>query len=194
MPHPASRLLDQRTGLDVQVDLDARQPVGQLMEGDDAGVRDALGDLPLDPVVGSLLDDLGLELLRDAPDLRLERDVGLVLLRHALQPVHELRPVFELCPLVVGGLDGYRHVNSLLHWQPATLAHAREPVRIASPAASPAWSTVFPTTSFIPAPAFLTGAAPPCKPLRTSFPAPFTASGAIAASPAPAATPLKPES
>src|SRR4051794_37973025 len=73
--HAARSLLDQRAGLDVDVDLDPRQPRADLVEGDDAGVRDALRDLPLDALVRALLDDLGLELLGLAPDLRLEVEV-----------------------------------------------------------------------------------------------------------------------
>ena len=90
-----------------------------------AGVGDALRDLPLDPLVGPLRLDLGLELLRLAPDLRRELDRALVVLRDARDPVHELRPVLELGPLVVGGLDRHGHVDRLLHRHPTTLAHAR---------------------------------------------------------------------
>ena len=80
MAHATGGLLDQRAGLDVDVQLDARQTRPELVEGHDAGVRDALRHFPLDPLVGTLLDDLGLELLRLAPDLGLEGDVCLVLL------------------------------------------------------------------------------------------------------------------
>ena len=47
--------------LEVEVDLDPGQAGGELVEGDHAGVRQALGDVPLDPLVRPLLDDLGLE-------------------------------------------------------------------------------------------------------------------------------------
>jgi hypothetical protein len=59
MAHAAGGLLDQAAGLDVDVDLDAREPRGELVERSDAVVRDALGDVPLDALVGALLLDLG---------------------------------------------------------------------------------------------------------------------------------------
>ena len=40
--HAAGRLLDQRAGVDVEVDLDPRQPRRELVEGHDARVRDPL--------------------------------------------------------------------------------------------------------------------------------------------------------
>src|SRR5215211_3401957 len=122
VPHPASRLLDQAARLQVEGDLDAGEAVGELVEGHDAGVRDALVHLPLDSLVGPLLDDLGLELPGEAPDLGLEGDVGLVLLRDALQAVHELRPLLELGPLVVDVLDRSTDVGRLLDGHAPSLA------------------------------------------------------------------------
>ena len=105
----------------------------RLVERHDAGVGDALRDLPLDPLVGPLRLDLGLELLRLAPDLRRERDGAVVLLRHARDPVHELGPVLELGPLVVGGLAQDGHVDRLLHGHATTLADTGHPA-LAPPA------------------------------------------------------------
>ena len=73
--HPARRLLDQRAGVDVDAELDPRQARRELVEGHDAGVRDSLRHAPLDALVRTLGLDLGLELLRLAPDLRREIDV-----------------------------------------------------------------------------------------------------------------------
>ena len=42
--HAARRLLDQRPGVDVHVELDPRQPRRELVERHDAGVRDPLRD------------------------------------------------------------------------------------------------------------------------------------------------------
>ena len=135
MAHPARGLLDERAGLNVDVQLHAREPRAQLVERDHASVRDALADLPLDPLVRALLDDLGRELLRDTPDLGLERDVGLVLLGHLLEAVHELRPLLELRPLVVGGLQRNADVDVLLDRHAPALAHSRDALRLAALAA-----------------------------------------------------------
>src|SRR5215218_9438122 len=85
-----------------------------------------LSDLPLDSLVGSLSDDMGRELLRHTPHLRLERDRAVIFLRHLLEAVHEDWPVLELRPLVVGRFDRYRDVDRLLHRHPTSLADPRE--------------------------------------------------------------------
>ena len=77
-PHPAAGLVDQVRRLDVERESTRVSFSAELVEGDDPGVGVALGDVPLDPLVGALLDDLGLEALADPPDLRLEGDRGLV--------------------------------------------------------------------------------------------------------------------
>jgi hypothetical protein len=89
-------------------------------------VRDAVGDLPLDPLVLALLDDLGAELLRHPPDLRLEGDVLVVLLRDALEPMHELRPFLELRPLLVDRGQWDADVDVLLDRHAPALADARQ--------------------------------------------------------------------
>src|SRR3954453_1960391 len=89
-------------------------------------MRDAMRHLPLDPVVGPLLGDLRLELPGEAPDLRLEPDVAVVLLGYLVEAVHELRPLLELGPGVVGILHGDRDVDRLLDRHTATLGHARD--------------------------------------------------------------------
>src|SRR4051794_13436851 len=134
--HTARRLLDQRAGLNVDVQLHPREARAKLVEGHDAGVSDALDDLPLDALVRALLDDLGLELLRLAPDLDLEGDVRLVLLRHVLQPVHELRPLLELGPLVVDGLEGNADVDVLLDRHAPALADSFDALRLAAAASA----------------------------------------------------------
>src|SRR4051794_6532902 len=134
--HTARRLLDQRAGLNVDVQLHPREARAKLVEGHDAGVSDALDDLPLDALVRALLDDLGLELLRLAPDLDLEGDVRLVLLRHVLQPVHELRPLLELGPLVVDGLEGNADVDVLLHRHTPAFADSFGALRLAAASAA----------------------------------------------------------
>src|SRR5215218_10199597 len=126
--HAAGGLLDQRARLHVEGDLDPREPRGELVEAGHAGVRDALRDLPLDPVVGPLRDDLGLELLRLAPDLRGEPDRLVLVLGDVRDPVHELRPLLELGELVVGGLQLDGHVDRLLDRHPPALADARHVV------------------------------------------------------------------
>src|SRR5215212_37900 len=88
-------------------------------------MRDALGDRPLDALVRALLDDRCLELLGDAPDLRLERDGAVVLLGRLLQPVHELRPLLKLGELVVGRRQRNSHIHLLLDRHPPALADTR---------------------------------------------------------------------
>jgi hypothetical protein len=60
--HTSCRLLEQRTRLDVERDLHARQAISELVERDDAGVGHALVDGPHDALVRTLLDDLPVEL------------------------------------------------------------------------------------------------------------------------------------
>ena len=120
--HAAGGLLDQAAGLDVDVDLDAGQARGDLVEGRDAVVRDALGDVPLDALVGALLLDLGGELAREEPDLRLELEVRLVVLADALDPVHELGPLLELREVVVGRGHRDADVDRLLDGHAPALA------------------------------------------------------------------------
>src|SRR4051794_8971577 len=124
VPRPTRELLDQRAGLDVHADLDPGQPGGKLVERHDALVAESLDDVALDPLIGALFVDLGLELPRDAPDLRLERNVRLVLLAHAGDPVHELGPLLELRELVVDGRDRHADVDRLLDGHAPTLADA----------------------------------------------------------------------
>jgi hypothetical protein len=112
--HSACRLLDQRARLHVERDLNPGEAIRDLVEGDDARMRDALAHVPHDPLVRALLDDLGLELLRHPPDLRLEGDGAIVLLRRLIEAMHELRPFLELGPLVVGGAYGHGHFDALL--------------------------------------------------------------------------------
>src|SRR3954451_6536340 len=135
MPHPARGLLDERAGLYVDVELDASQPRSDLVERDDAGMAHALRDLPLDPLVGPLLDDLRLELLRHAPDLRLEGHVRLVLLRDVVEAVHEVRPLLELGPLVVDRLERHADVDVLLDRHAPALADSRLALRLAAASA-----------------------------------------------------------
>src|SRR5215211_1243009 len=123
--HPASRLLDQRARLDVEGHLHAGELGGELVERHDPRVVQTLCHVPLDAIVGALVEDLGVELLRNAPDLRLERDVALVLLRDPLEAVHEARPLLELGPLVVGRAKRHRYVDRLLYRHSPTLADAR---------------------------------------------------------------------
>jgi hypothetical protein len=70
--------------LDVNIDLDPGEAVGELVKGDDAGVSHTLRDVPLDALVRPLLDDLGLEAPVDSPDLRREGDGRLIYLLHTL--------------------------------------------------------------------------------------------------------------
>src|SRR4051794_27161097 len=123
--HAAGGLLDQGAGLDVDVHLDTREARSELVERHNACVGDPFGHLPLDPLVWPLLDDLRLELLRNAPDLRLEGEVRLVLLRDVLEPVHEARPLLELGPLVVDRPERGADVDVLLDRHPPTLADTR---------------------------------------------------------------------
>src|SRR5215208_3265551 len=85
-------------------------------------MRQTLGDLPLDPLLRLLLDDLGCELPRDPPDLGLELDVLVVLLGHGLESVHELRPLLELRPLFVDGAHRDADVDVPLEWHAPALA------------------------------------------------------------------------
>src|ERR671915_97692 len=124
VPHPAGGLLEQPAGVHVDVQLDPRQTRGELMERHDARVRDALGHLPLDPLVRALRLDVGLEFLLLAPDLGRERDGAVVLLRDPRDPVHKLRPVLELGPLVVRRLDRHGHVHGLLHRHPPAFSNS----------------------------------------------------------------------
>ena len=92
------------------------------MEGDHARVRGTLGDVPLDPLVGTLLDDLRLEPPRESPHLDREERSRIVALVNALESVHELGPVLELSPAVVGDLDRHGHVDRLLDRHPPAAA------------------------------------------------------------------------
>src|SRR4051812_30727726 len=123
-PRPAGDLLDRALGVDVDVELDARQAVAELVEGDDADVLHAARRPPDDPLVGHLLDDLGLPHAPDAPHLLVEDDRRVVALLHALGAVHELREVLELRPLVVDGLERRGHVDRLLDRHAPALAGA----------------------------------------------------------------------
>src|SRR5436309_1952641 len=99
-------------------------------------MRHTLADLPLNPIVGSLRLDVGAELPGDAPDLHRERHSALVLLSRALDPMHELRPLLELRPLVVDRLEWKRDLDALLHRHTTALARPRCPIlAIAAPAA-----------------------------------------------------------
>ena len=109
MTHPSGRLLDRRARLQIEVDLDARQTRAELVERDHSAVCRTIGNAPLDPLVRTLLLDLGLELLRDAPDLGLERDVGLILLRDLLQPFGTVEITDNICGYVWAKL-GYANV------------------------------------------------------------------------------------
>jgi hypothetical protein len=130
--HAARRLLDQRPGLHVEVQLDTGKTRAKLVERHDAGVSDAFGDFPLDALVRTLLGDLGRELLRDPPDLRLELDVRFVVLGNALEAVHEVRPFLELRPLVVDGADRDADVDVLLDRHAPALADARHALLLAA--------------------------------------------------------------
>ena len=127
---PASRFLEQAFGLDVEGHLDPGEPRGQLVEGDDAAVREALLDVPLDPLVGPLLDDLGLELPGDPPDLRRDSTVASSTWS-ALSTRCMKSAIFELGPEVVGDLDRNRHVDRLLDRHPPAASGRR-----ASPSSS----------------------------------------------------------
>ena len=62
--------------------------------------------VPGDALVGGLLDDLGVELSRDAGEGDLPVRVGVVDLAHRVDAGHELGEGLELGPLVVDGGDG----------------------------------------------------------------------------------------
>src|SRR4029450_7169614 len=66
---PATRFVDQVVGLHVHGHLEAGQAVAELVEGDDASMREPLGDVPFDPFVGTLLQDFGLDPLLYSPAL-----------------------------------------------------------------------------------------------------------------------------
>jgi hypothetical protein len=101
--------------LHVERDVDAGQVLRQRVEGDHAGMRVAVGDVPLNALLRMLFDDLGLEALADPPNLRLEGDRRVVDLLHVLDAMHELGPVLEGRPVVVGALDRDRDVDRLLN-------------------------------------------------------------------------------
>src|SRR5918992_1058594 len=192
VPHPAGGLLDQRAGVHVHVQLDPRQTRRQLVERHDARVRDALGHLPLDPLVRALRLDVGLEFLLLAPDLGRERDGAVVLLRDPRDPVHELRPVLELGPLVVGRLDRHGHVHGLLHRHPPASSTFSLTPSFSFP---PTWSPIFLAALVVAFRATFPGLGEGrLIPLPRTASKPFLASGARAAMPAPAATPRAPES
>jgi hypothetical protein len=88
------------------------------VERDHAVVVGAALGLPLDALVGDLLDDLGVPLALDAPELGEDLQLGLPVLLHALQPVHVLGGVLELGPLVVGPLHGHGDVDRVHDRQP----------------------------------------------------------------------------
>src|SRR5437763_11234135 len=67
--HAAGGLLERTARLEVERQLKPRQLGRDLVEGDPSRVVDPLADLPLDLLIGTGRDDLGLELLGLAPDL-----------------------------------------------------------------------------------------------------------------------------
>ena len=113
--HAATRFLEQAVGLDVDRYLDSGQTRREFVKCDDAAVLQALVDVPHDPLVGSLLDDFGLEVLGDSPDLCGESDRTVVDLLSAVDAMHERGPFLEFGPEVVGLRDRNGDVDRLLH-------------------------------------------------------------------------------
>src|SRR5205814_5342076 len=126
--HAPCRLLLERSGLEVDGELDPREARGELVERDNTGVGEPLRHFPLDALVGLLLEDLRLELLRHAPDLGLERDDLVLVLADPIDPVHELGPLLELRPGLVDLVDRRSDVDGLLDRHPPALADTRHPL------------------------------------------------------------------
>jgi hypothetical protein len=72
------------------------------------------GGAPRDAVFRNLLGDLGVELLVDTGDIELLMQAPVVELINGLDIGHELRRLFKLCPLVVGGIDRDGDIDRLL--------------------------------------------------------------------------------
>src|SRR4051812_937622 len=120
----AGDLLERTVRVDVDVELDAREPLAELVEGDDADVLHAADRPPDDARTGLLVDDLGLPLPANAPDLLVEDDAVLAPLLDGLDAVHELREVLEVGELLVDGLQRRGHVDRLLDRHAPALAGA----------------------------------------------------------------------
>src|ERR1700759_1023627 len=127
MPSTPGELLDQTTRLDVERKLHPGQPRSQLPEEHHARVRDPLSHMPLHAIIRTLSHDLGIELPRPTPNPHRERHIRAVLLRDPLDPVHEVRPLLKLSPLVIDVRDWQRDVDALLNRHPTTLPDPTNP-------------------------------------------------------------------
>src|SRR5918993_2085080 len=102
----AGNIFEARLALDVHLDVDTRLRVADWLEGDGAVVLDLAVDRPPgDLLVRPLLGDLGRPLSGLAPNLGDPPHMAIIELLDGLDPVHELRKLLELRPLVVGLLD-----------------------------------------------------------------------------------------
>ena len=79
-----------------------RVVVGQLVEGDHAGVVLAVHVAPGHPLLRALLDDLSVPFVALPAERRDPVQMRLVLLADLVDALHELRELAELRPLVVG--------------------------------------------------------------------------------------------
>src|SRR5215204_3070741 len=112
----AGNTLEARFALDVHLDVDPCLRVTDRLEGNRAIVLDLAFDRPPgDPLVWALLGDLGRPLTRLTANFGDPPDMAVIELLHGLDPVHELRKLLELRPLVVGllhrNLDLDRIIN-----------------------------------------------------------------------------------
>ena len=111
-PSASPACLDEALRLEVHEHGDPGQVDVERLERDHATVLGAVDAAPLDPLVGHLVDDLGVELAGHAGDRGDPVVAPVVELRDRVHAGHEVRERLELGPLVVrgahrdGDLDG----------------------------------------------------------------------------------------
>src|SRR3954453_8236077 len=111
---PGGHLLEHPGRGEIHRDHDGRQPVVELVEADDSGMRRARDGLPGDQLVLAAVGDLAFPLPLAEPDLLLPAELVVLLLLDAEDAVHELGELLELGPLLVDGRDGRRDVRPAL--------------------------------------------------------------------------------
>lgn len=67
--------------------------------------------LPRDALIRSLRRDLRVPFFLTPPDLGFLMEMLAIELSHFFDRLHELRKLFKLCPLVIGGLYRYIHLD-----------------------------------------------------------------------------------
>ena len=88
--------------------------IAKAVEGHDPGVARVGGIGPRNALVRNLFSNDRAPFFRLAADLHLPVEMGVVQLCHLLHTFHEAWEFLELCPLVVGNMDGHMYIYRLL--------------------------------------------------------------------------------